>query len=134
MKKKIILGTSDAWSMIRLSHRPSDPAYYIVNWRISELERQASASWLDTKRGIIECQFSHPFFLWYKGGLILGRIFYLISTLHFRHMEIFPVPQVFNLLIASNFWIFEFSNFPTWLYFQSPIYITSAVFVAGFPK
>ena len=33
--KKIILGTSDAWSTIRLSHRPSDPAYYIVNWRIS---------------------------------------------------------------------------------------------------
>ena len=32
--KKIILGTSDAWSTIRLSHRPSDPAYYIVNWRI----------------------------------------------------------------------------------------------------
>ena len=30
--KKIILGTSDsdAWSTIRLSHRPSDPAYYIV--------------------------------------------------------------------------------------------------------
>ena len=24
--KKIILGTSDAWSMIRLSNRPSDPA------------------------------------------------------------------------------------------------------------
>ena len=33
--KKIILGTSDAWWTIRLSHRPSDPAYYIVNWRIS---------------------------------------------------------------------------------------------------
>ena len=33
--KKIILGTSDAWSTICLSHRPSDPAYYIVNWRIS---------------------------------------------------------------------------------------------------
>ena len=32
--KKIILGTSDAWSAIRLSHRPSDPAYYIVSWRI----------------------------------------------------------------------------------------------------
>ena len=35
--KKIILGTSDAWSTIRLSHRPSNPAYYIVNWRISTL-------------------------------------------------------------------------------------------------
>ena len=32
--QKILLGTSDAWSTIRLSHRPSDPAYYIVNWRI----------------------------------------------------------------------------------------------------
>ena len=29
--KKMILGTSDPWSMIRLSHCPSDPAYYIVN-------------------------------------------------------------------------------------------------------
>ena len=33
--KKIILGTSDAWSTIHLAHRPSDPAYYIVNWLIS---------------------------------------------------------------------------------------------------
>ena len=32
--KKIILGTSDAWSMIHLSHRPSNPPYYIVNWQI----------------------------------------------------------------------------------------------------
>ena len=32
--KKIVLGTSDAWSKIRLSHRPSEPVYYIVNWRI----------------------------------------------------------------------------------------------------
>ena len=32
--KKIILGTSDAWSTSRLSHRPSELAYYIVNRRI----------------------------------------------------------------------------------------------------
>ena len=28
-KKKIILGTSDAWSMSHLSQRPSKPVYYI---------------------------------------------------------------------------------------------------------
>ena len=28
--KKTMLETSDAWSTIHLSHRPSDPAYYIV--------------------------------------------------------------------------------------------------------
>ena len=28
-EKKIILGTSDAWSMSHLSHPPSDQAYYI---------------------------------------------------------------------------------------------------------
>ena len=27
--KKIMLGTSDTWSMSHSSHRPSDPAYYI---------------------------------------------------------------------------------------------------------
>ena len=27
--EKIMLGTSDAWSMSRSSHRPSDPAYHI---------------------------------------------------------------------------------------------------------
>ena len=32
--KKIMLGTSDAWLTIRLSQRSSNPAYYIVNWRI----------------------------------------------------------------------------------------------------
>ena len=32
MKK--MLGTSDAWSTIHLSHRPGKPAYYVVNWRI----------------------------------------------------------------------------------------------------
>ena len=31
-----MLGTSDAWSMSRSSHRPSKPAYYIEDWRISE--------------------------------------------------------------------------------------------------
>ena len=31
----MILGTSDSWSTIHLSYRSSDPAYYIVNWRIS---------------------------------------------------------------------------------------------------
>ena len=35
--KKIILGTSDTWSTSRLSHRPTEPAYYIVDWRISNL-------------------------------------------------------------------------------------------------
>ena len=29
MKKEIILGTSDAWSMKGSSQRPSDTAYYI---------------------------------------------------------------------------------------------------------
>ena len=32
--KKIPLGTSDAWLMRRSSHRPTDPAYYIEDWRI----------------------------------------------------------------------------------------------------
>ena len=29
-----ILGISDAWSTIHLSHHPSEPAYYIRDWRI----------------------------------------------------------------------------------------------------
>ena len=36
MKKKI-LRTSDALSMKRLSHRPSEQAYYILDWRIFEV-------------------------------------------------------------------------------------------------
>ena len=32
--KKIMLGTSDAWSMSRSSHRPSNPANYIEDCRI----------------------------------------------------------------------------------------------------
>ena len=35
--KEIILGTSDACSMSRLAHRPSDPAYYIEDCRIFQL-------------------------------------------------------------------------------------------------
>ena len=34
-EKKIILGTSDAWSMSRSSQRTSNPAYYIEDCRIS---------------------------------------------------------------------------------------------------
>ena len=34
-EKKIMLGTSDAWTMSRLSHRPIDPAYYTEDCRIS---------------------------------------------------------------------------------------------------
>jgi hypothetical protein len=33
-----MLGISDAWSMSRLSHRPSDPAYYIEDCRISQFK------------------------------------------------------------------------------------------------
>ena len=33
-KKRIILGTSDAWSTSHLSQRTSKPAYYIVDCRI----------------------------------------------------------------------------------------------------
>ena len=29
--KKMILGTSDSWSTIHLSHPPSNPSYYIVD-------------------------------------------------------------------------------------------------------
>ena len=32
--EKIMLGTSDAWSTSHLSHRSSEPAYYIVDCRI----------------------------------------------------------------------------------------------------
>ena len=39
MKKKI-LGTSDAWSTSRLSHRLSEPAYYIVDCRIFSVLHQ----------------------------------------------------------------------------------------------
>ena len=35
MKKNKMFETSDAWSTSRLSHRPSEPAYHIVDWRIS---------------------------------------------------------------------------------------------------
>ena len=38
MKKKIILGTSDTWLSSRLSHQPSEPAYYIVNWWMSSFQ------------------------------------------------------------------------------------------------
>ena len=34
---KIILGTSDSWLTSHLSHRPSKPAYHIVDWRILDL-------------------------------------------------------------------------------------------------
>ena len=35
--EKKILGTSDASSMSRLSHRPSEPAFYIVDCRILDV-------------------------------------------------------------------------------------------------
>ena len=33
-EEKIILGTSDTWLTSHLSHQPSEPAYYIVDWKI----------------------------------------------------------------------------------------------------
>ena len=36
-EKKIILGTSDAWSMSCLSQQPSNPVYYIEDCRSSRL-------------------------------------------------------------------------------------------------
>ena len=36
--EKKILGTSEAWSTSRLSHRPSEPAYHFVDCRILILQ------------------------------------------------------------------------------------------------
>ena len=36
-EKKIMLGTSDTWSMSHLSHLPSEPMYYIEDCRISRV-------------------------------------------------------------------------------------------------
>ena len=47
--QKKILGASDGWSTIRLSHHPSNPAYYIVNWRISYFNSQCSKCFKDFK-------------------------------------------------------------------------------------
>ena len=33
-KKEIMLGTSDSWSMSRLSHQPREPGFYIEDCRI----------------------------------------------------------------------------------------------------
>ena len=41
-----MLGTSDAWSMRRSSHRPSDPAYYIEDFRIYWGNGQNLKSWI----------------------------------------------------------------------------------------
>ena len=40
--KKIMLGTSDAWSMSRLSHRPNEPEYYIEDCWISDIDTSQS--------------------------------------------------------------------------------------------
>ena len=45
--KKIILEKSDAWLTIRLSHRPRDPAYYIVNWRIFDAKFKSLKRYVD---------------------------------------------------------------------------------------
>ena len=42
MKKKM-LGMSDAWLTIHLSHRPSEPAYYIVGFQARVRPARASA-------------------------------------------------------------------------------------------
>ena len=38
-----MLGTSDAWSMSRLSHGPSDPAYYIEDLRLTAPSKTISS-------------------------------------------------------------------------------------------
>ena len=45
-EKKIILGTSDIWSMRHSSQRPSEPAYYIEDCQILSDEK----SWLEVYR------------------------------------------------------------------------------------
>ena len=40
--EKITFGTSDAWATSLLSHRPSEPAYYIVDCRISGLSGRST--------------------------------------------------------------------------------------------
>ena len=72
-EKKIILGTSDAWSTIRLSHRPSNPAYYIVNWRILWRELTSNRWWFWCESRIL---------FWYTSYITL----YYMSQ-HLRKLE-----------------------------------------------
>ena len=44
-ERKIILGTSDAWLTSHLSYRLSEPAHYIVDWRIYRPMAAASYAW-----------------------------------------------------------------------------------------
>ena len=61
MKKKIILGTLDTWSMSHLSQGTSKPAYYIVDCRILNLqERNLNTDWKSF--GIRKC--SYNFFIY----------------------------------------------------------------------
>ena len=44
-KKKIMLGTSDTWSMINLSQQTSEPSYYILDWRILSCVNSPCSDW-----------------------------------------------------------------------------------------
>ena len=62
MKK--ILGSSDAWSMKRLFHQPSEPAYYILDWRIStERSRKVFTNSCTYSRQA--CAEKDPFLYWF---------------------------------------------------------------------
>ena len=45
-----MLGTSDAWSMSRLSHQASEPAYYIEDCRISTTAAWVLLAWTEKHR------------------------------------------------------------------------------------
>ena len=55
-EKKIILGTSDAWTTSHLSQGTSKPAYYIVDCRILNLqERNLNTDWKCSYNFFIYC-------------------------------------------------------------------------------
>ena len=74
-----MLGTSDTWSMSRSSHRPSNPAYFIEDCRISRLPPAALT--------VVNCS---------KGHVMLEttRLAFLITALQGqKYQGLFSIPR-----------------------------------------
>ena len=93
-EKKVILGTSDAWSTSCLSHQVSEPAYYIVDCRIYVLHNRSHA---------IAKQYRFPSFFSFFSSEFCVTAWITLPTSYLKFMQI---EICGNLLVGSTDFFF----------------------------
>ena len=108
MKKNNTWNIRRFWLTIRLSHCPSDPAYYIVNWRILRTDNKWGSSYVELLT-LVSLRFLVFYGISSQKGWVISDFAKCTAKYHIRHSSksVWVIKLSFSqkdLLIGESFW------------------------------